>query len=91
MGQETKFFFQKIWLSGASLAVDKHWRTVADSYHVWADAYVGAAQLCCDFRESSEKMHWTQDEKWKKHGNSLPIKCVFREYYKDGWMISYWV
>eukprot|EP00435_Cladocopium_sp_Y103_P040287 s58_g10.t3 len=24
---------------GASLAVDKHWRTVADSYHVWADAY----------------------------------------------------
>ena len=48
MGQETKFFFQKIWLSGASLAVDKHWRTVADSYHVWADAYVGAAQFCGD-------------------------------------------
>lgn len=25
---------------GASLAVDKHWKAVADSNHVWADAYV---------------------------------------------------
>eukprot|EP00434_Breviolum_minutum_P012380 symbB.v1.2.010905.t1/scaffold720.1/size169259/16 len=24
---------------GASLAVDKHWKAVADSNHVWADAY----------------------------------------------------
>ena len=32
-------------LSGASLAVDKHWRTVVDSPYVWADAYVRALSM----------------------------------------------